>query len=156
MKRLLAALIFVLLSAPAYAQDFDEGLAAAERGDYAAALLEWRPLAERGYAEAQYYLGSMYDRGIGVRQDFAEAAKWYRRAANQDDADGQNNLGAMYFNGHGVPQDHVRAHMWFNLAAALDHQAANENRDFVAKQMKPADLSTAQRMARAWVKKHRR
>ena len=32
------------------AQDFDKGLAAAERGDYASALAEWRPLAEQGYS----------------------------------------------------------------------------------------------------------
>ena len=156
MKRLLAALIFVLLAAPAYAQDLDKGLAAAERGDYATALREWQPLAEQGYAEAQYYLGSMYDRGIGVGQDFAKAAKWYRRAAHQDDVDGQNNLGAMYLKGNGVPQDYVQAHMWFNLAAAQDHKAAIENRDIVAKQMTPAQIARAERMARQWVKKHRR
>ena len=79
-----------------------------------------------------------------------------RRAADQDDADGQNNLGAMYLNGNGVRQSYVRAHVWFRLAAAQDHRTANENRDFVAKQMTPDDLSMAQRMARKWVKKHRR
>ena len=156
MKRLLTALIFVLLAEPAYAQDFDKGLAAAERGDYATALREWRPLAEQGDAEAQYYLGAMYDRGIGVRQDLAEAAKWYRRAAHQDDADGQNNLGAMYLNGHGVPQDNVQAHMWFNLAAAQGNKPAIENRDFIATQMTPAQIAKAERMALEWVKKHRR
>jgi TPR repeat protein len=39
--------------------------------------------AEQGDAEAQYYLGLMYDRGQGVPQDHAEAVKWLRRAAEQ-------------------------------------------------------------------------
>jgi TPR repeat protein len=158
MKRVLMALVVCvpLLAAPSNAQDFETGLAAAERGDYEAALREWRPLANKGDAEAQYYLGSMYDRGIGVQQNYAEAAKWYRRAAELGDPDAQNNLGAMYINGNGVPLDYVQAHMWFNLAAARDNHSANENRDFIAKQMTPADLSKAERMALEWRKKHRR
>jgi hypothetical protein len=158
MKRVLPALVVLvpLLATPANAQDFEKGLAAAESGDYETALREWRPLAKKGDAEAQYYLGSMYDRGIGVQQDYGEAAKWYRRAAERGDADAQNNLGAMYINGNGVPLDYVRAHMWFNLAAAQDNKSANENRDIAAKQMTPADLSKAERMALEWRKKHPR
>ena len=98
----------------------------------------------------------MYDRGIGVRQDYAKAAKWYRRAAILGDADAKNNLGAMFINGHGVPQDHVRAHMWFSLAAAQDNESAIENRNFIANQMTPDDISKAERMAREWRKKHPR
>jgi hypothetical protein len=32
--------------------DRDEGIAAAQRGDYDTAMREWRPLAEQGYIEA--------------------------------------------------------------------------------------------------------
>ncbi len=52
------------LTAPAWA-GFDEGMAAYQRGDYATAIREWRPLAEQGHAEAQYNLGLMYDIGLG-------------------------------------------------------------------------------------------
>ena len=51
-------LLFVLGASSARA-GFDEGLAAHRRGDYATALREWRPLAQQGYASAQYNLGSM-------------------------------------------------------------------------------------------------
>ncbi len=70
------------LTAPAWA-GFDEGMAAAKRGDYATALREWRPLAKQGNAKAQHNLGVMYEIGEGVPQDFAEAVKWYRKAADQ-------------------------------------------------------------------------
>ena len=40
-------------------QDFQVGLDAFDRGDYATALREFTPLAERGHAAAQYWLGEM-------------------------------------------------------------------------------------------------
>ena len=40
--------------------DFDDGLAAYKKRDYATALREWQPLAEQGYAKAQGGLGVMY------------------------------------------------------------------------------------------------
>ncbi len=83
MKMPLIVLIVALgLIRPAWA-DFQDGLAAYQRGDYQTALREWRPLAEQGYAPAQYNIGSMYKNGHGVPQDYAEAARWYRRAAEQ-------------------------------------------------------------------------
>ncbi len=62
------------LTAPAWA-GWDEGVAAAKRGDYATALRELRPLAEQGHAVAQYNLGVMYNKGRGVPQDYAKAVK---------------------------------------------------------------------------------
>ena len=41
-------------------QDFQKGASAFERGDYATALREWRPLAEQGNASAQAMLGYLY------------------------------------------------------------------------------------------------
>ncbi len=70
------------LMAPARA-GWDEAEAAYQRGDYATAILEFRPLAEQGNAIAQYNLGLMYGKGQGVPQDYAEAVQWYRKAAEQ-------------------------------------------------------------------------
>src|SRR5512141_852563 len=49
-------LSLVCLVVPAWA-DFEAGMDANTRGDYATALREWRPLAEQGDALAQYNLG---------------------------------------------------------------------------------------------------
>ncbi len=65
------------------AQDFQKGAEAYQSGDFATALKEWVPLAERGNAVAQYNLGLMYANGQGVVQDGKQAAKWYRKAAEQ-------------------------------------------------------------------------
>ena len=154
MTRLIAAVVLlVALAAPAWA-GFNEGMAAYERGDYATALREWRPLAEQGDANAQYNLGIMYRNGRGVPRDFAEAARWYRKAAEQDYAPAQNSLGVMYDNGYGVPQDYVQAHMWFNLGATQGNKRALENRDIAAERMTPTQLAEAQRLAREWMAKH--
>jgi TolA-binding protein len=40
-------------------QDFQKGVDAYKTGDYATALREFTPLAERGHAAAQYWLGEM-------------------------------------------------------------------------------------------------
>jgi hypothetical protein len=118
MKRLPPALaVLLLLAMPAAAQDFGKGLEAYQRGDYAAALREWRPLAGQGDAAAQYKLGALYDDGQGVPQDHAEAARWYRKAAEQGHAWAQYKLGALYDDGQGVPQDHAEAMRWYRKAA---------------------------------------
>ena len=73
---------------------------------YETALNEWRPLAEQGNADAQFYLGLMYQRGYGVPQDNQQARHWWEKAAAQGLVDAQFNLGLIYENGEGVPQDH--------------------------------------------------
>jgi len=87
------------------------------RGDYAAALEEWRPLAELGDAEAQYNLGVMYDEGASLEKDLNKAAEWYRKAAEQGFVDAQANLGMMYYHGQGVDRDHEKAAHWLHRAA---------------------------------------
>ncbi len=57
--------------------------------------------------------------------------------------------------GHGVPQDYVQAHMWFNLTAARGDKLAKENRDIVAKQITPAQIAEAQRLAWDWKPKNK-
>ena len=146
---LLLALVVVLVAAPA-CTDFEAGEEAYDRGDYATALKEFRPLAERGDARAQFRLGVMYTMGQGVPQDDKEAARWYRLAATQGYAAAQYNLGVMYFTGIGVPRDVVRAHLWYSLAAAPGHENARRARDIVAKKMTPAQLADAQRLALEW------
>ena len=109
-------LLIVCLVVPAWA-DFQAGMDANNREDYATALREWRPLAEKGDALAQYNLGVLYRKGRGVPQDDVQARGWYAKAAAQGQAKAQFNLGTLYFNGEGVPKDYQQALRWFRLAA---------------------------------------
>ena len=130
------------------AQDLAKGLAAAQTGDFATALKEWRPLAEQGDATAQYHLGVTYTHGRGVLQDYAEAMKWYLRAAKQGQNNGRTGIGLLYEFGDGVLQDSVRAYMWYNIASANGDKPAAEWRDKIAAKVTTADISKAQPMAR--------
>ena len=81
MKRIaIAAVLLVMLVGPARA-GFDEGVAAYERGDYATALKEFRPLAEQGDADAQCDLGEHYAKGENSLQDVVAGHKWYSLCA---------------------------------------------------------------------------
>ena len=97
-----------------------------ESADFAIALREWTPLAEQGYAPAQYNLGQMYKKGYGVPQDYETAVKWYTLAAEQGDAFAQYNLGSMYKKGKGVPRDYKTAVKWYTLAAEQGRASAQE------------------------------
>ena len=72
-----AVFLALVLSGPVLAADYQAGWEAYERGDFAAALKEFRPLAEQGLAEAQADLAVMYLNGQGVPQDYARAMKGY-------------------------------------------------------------------------------
>ena len=80
-----------------WSADFQKGAAAYQNGDFATALREWKPLAEPRDADAQFNLGVMYQKGIGVLQDYKTAVKWYRLAAEQGFARAQNSLGILSF-----------------------------------------------------------
>ena len=98
MRRIAATLAVVgalLFGAGSACADFDDGVAAYERGDFATALQEFRPLAEQGDADAQTLIGMMYNEGLGVPKNDAEAVKWFHKAAEQGIAQAQFNLGSM-------------------------------------------------------------
>ena len=151
MKRVaLAALLLAALVVPARA-DFQDGVKAYNKGDYAAALKEWKPLAEGGHGDAQNNLGIMYDQGEAVAEDQAKAVRWFRDAARQGLSDAQNNLGRMYELGRGVDRDMVQAHKWYNIAVAKGNDAARRNAERVTQRLSDEELRAAREMARAWL-----
>lgn len=125
------------------AGSFEDGVAAAKRGDYTAAMRIFRPLADRGDAAAQNILGAMYGHGQGVSQDYAEALKWYRLAADQGNAQAQYNLGFKYENGIGVPQNQAEAVKWYGLAARQGNTQAQNNLEQLRAQIARASASSA-------------
>mgnify|MGYP001209586641 FL=1 len=50
-------------------------------------------------------------------------------------------------------QDNVRAYVWWNIAASSGDEMAVINRGIVAKQMTPAQIAQAQKLARKCVRK---
>ncbi|HVJ01022.1 MAG TPA: SPOR domain-containing protein [Sphingomonas sp.] len=92
----------VLLAAPARAQEdpVKTGVDAYQRGDYPAAVAQWRTAAARGDADAQFNLGQAYKLGRGVPPDMKQSEEWYRKAALQGHDDAETYYGlAMFENG---------------------------------------------------------
>jgi TPR repeat protein len=114
---LLIGLTLTVSGGIVHAGPYEDATAAYQRGDFATALRLVRPLAEQGFAKAQFNLGFMYDNGQGTAQDYREAIKWYRLAAEQGFAQARFNLGFMYDQGQGVAQDYLEALKWYRLAA---------------------------------------
>ncbi len=187
MKRaLLLAALLCSLSLTAGAQDFKKGVEAYQRGDYATALREWRPLAEQGHAKAQYRLGEMYLKGEGVIQNHDYALKWSLLAAKQGEAYAAYNeayaayniakilgggidgctqerliLGSycfseVYLYGPGAPIHFVGAYIWSSLAAAGGDRRAAQLRDLYSRNLSPAVLRTAQHAAEGLFEEIRR
>jgi tetratricopeptide (TPR) repeat protein len=77
----------------------------------------YRVRAEKGDAEAEFHLCSMYRVGQGVPQSYAEAIRWCRKAADQNYAKAQYGVGYLYYYGYGVDGDFTEALRWFHLAA---------------------------------------
>lgn len=85
-----------LIASPALA-DVKAGVDAWSRGNYAAAIREWRQPAIDGDADAQFNLGQAYKLGRGVPVDLKVAEDWYRRAALQGHLPAEDNYGLVMF-----------------------------------------------------------
>jgi TPR repeat protein len=97
-RRCLAGAILAanLALSPAWA-DVKAGVDAWQKGNFTAAIAEWRPMAEQGDADAQFNMGQAYKLGRGVTADLKAAQTWYEKAALQDHEEAQANLGLIMF-----------------------------------------------------------
>ncbi len=117
---LVAMLGAALMPAPASA-GLVEGLRKYEAGDYAGAILEWQPMAERGNADALFNLGQVYRLGRGVAADASLAIEYYRRAGDAGHAGARGALATLYYFDNGTRQKRGQAiALWRQAAAAGD------------------------------------
>jgi TPR repeat protein len=75
-------------------------------------------------------------------------------SANASSADALFCLGLVYCIGREVKQDYIAAHKWFNLAALKGSVEAKKYRGEIAREMSPAAIAEAQRLARDWISIH--
>jgi len=75
--------------------------------------------AKQGLAPAQFRLGGLYEKGIGVRKDLLRARDLYLVAAQKGNAKAMHNLAVLYAEGVSGAPDYESAAVWFRKAA--DH-----------------------------------
>jgi TPR repeat protein len=121
-----AALLWCAAPTPVVA-GMEEARTAYGRGDYATALREFRSLADKGNATAQFSIGVMYAFGRGIAKNHEDALRWYRRAAEQGHVKAQLNLGIMYEKGYSRHHGYDAAMKWYRAAAEQGNAAAQYN-----------------------------
>jgi TPR repeat protein len=127
--RTCASAFLLLAAGAAYAAtaDFQEGVAAFDRGDYAEALKRLEPIAAAGDADAQFRVAQMLRYGWGTTADAAAAGVWMRRAAEAGLPDAQAELGRMLRDGNGMKANPAEALTWLKRAAERGSGVAQLN-----------------------------
>jgi hypothetical protein len=125
-RGLLFCIALLVVALPSLA-DTASGIAALNRGDYAAALAQLKPEAEKGDPAAQVKYGVMLVHGHGVARDVNAAIEWFRKSAAQNHPEGQYMLGVAYDIGDAGNIDHVTAADWYRKAAEQGYADAQFN-----------------------------
>lgn len=112
--RMLGAIgAMLVLASPAHAFSVRAGVEAWQKGDHAAAIAIWGPLAAKGDADAAFNLGQAYRLGKGTPIDLKRAQTLLEQAARQGHVDAATTLGILLFqNG-----DRTAAMRWLRTAA---------------------------------------
>lgn len=103
MKKILLCVFILLMSVNVFASNVD--------------IKQLTEAANKGDAEAQFYLGFCFAYGDGVEQDYKQAIYWYTKAAEQDFIPAQIELGICYYYGYGVALNPKQGVYWFQKAA---------------------------------------
>ena len=90
-----------------------------DRANFETALQVWLMQAEQGDPKAQNYVGTIYQKGMGVSPNYTKAAEWYAKAAKQGYIRAQVNLGYLYEQGLGVKKDPQKSLEWYSRASGL-------------------------------------
>ena len=142
------AFLMIVAASVAHADNasFKKGEAAYAAGDFSDAVKIWRPLADKGDAQAQYAMGLLARRGLGVPRDPVAAAEWWRKAANQGHTTAQFNLGVLYEGGEGVRKSYDEAFKWYRLrprSAAIPTPSSISDLFYAAGRGTKRDLTAA-------------
>ena len=102
-KLAIAAVALAMMASPALA-DVKAGVDAWGRGEYDAAVKQWRDPALKGDPDAQFNLGQAYKMGRGVKADLIVALDWYKRAAAQGHLQAADSYGHLLHYRNRIPE----------------------------------------------------
>lgn len=81
------AVVAMMATMGSAAAQYDEALFAFNRGDFATAAKQFEEVAREGDPDAQYWLGRIYEGGLGRPRDPVTAYGWFERAAESGHQD---------------------------------------------------------------------
>jgi len=103
---------------------------------------------------AQYDLGVVYLKGMGVPKDNKQATDWFNKAADKGFPSAMTALGLMAEGGDGAAKNSVEAYKWLMLASIQGDPTAKNVIQTVAKELSPEQVEHAKKEAQFWVKAH--
>lgn len=118
--KILLFILSLVSSFSALGNDLELGIYELNRGEFKAAIEQFRPLVAEGYSPAQYQMGLVYQQGYGVPKDTIKALELFELSAKQNYPDAQFELALIYTEGKLVKQD-------LKKAFALTHKAAKKD-----------------------------
>lgn len=117
-----------LVATPLFAQELQDGIKAAEQGDYATARQIFEKHSIEGDPKAMFFMAQLIHFGLGVQKDEALAAQWYSRSADFGSMPGAFNAGVMYYQGIGnVELNMELGAKYLLMAAERNNLAAQYN-----------------------------
>lgn len=146
-KQIIVVLLLLLgsFSSLSQAGDLELGIYELNRGEFHAAIEQFRPLVAEGYAPAQYQMAIVHQQGYGVPKNGMKALKLLTLAAEQNYSDAQFELALIYSEGKLVKQDLKKSFeltykaakkglssAQFNLAVMYDNGTGVKQDDFKA------------------------
>jgi TPR repeat protein len=146
-KRVSLPVLITLMLTAGYAEaEFYAGRDAFRRGDYATALKELQPEADRNNPEAIAIIARMYQGGFGVKKDIAKATALFKRAAELGDPESAYDYGIARALGDGVEADLGEGLKWLYISQRL----GNEKAQTYLKTLKmPSELTAEARLEAA-------
>lgn len=112
MKKFTATTIAILLSVLSFnaaSADLKTGIFELNRGEFKAAMAEFQPLLDEGYAPAQYQVAMMHKNGWGMRKNLNKAYELLKLAAAQNYPDANFELAVMYTDGDPIEKNSKKA-----------------------------------------------
>jgi TPR repeat protein len=92
--------------------------------DYKKAAFWYKKSADNGNIEAQYSLGVLYLKGLGVEKDLDKATLLFIQAASEGNTKAQYSLAIRYLKGDGIEKNYYEAAKWLTRAAEKGHSNA--------------------------------
>ncbi len=108
----LIPLTILLLSSSITVQASESCTSLFEKGHYKPALKQCSVDAKHNSSKADYILGQLYIKGLGVQQNINKGLAHYRQAVLNNDVDSQIALGQY----HAANKQYLQSHIFFSLA----------------------------------------
>lgn len=109
------------------ADELDDGLKLLDKGEFKEAATLFAKSFENKKPDGGFYLGRMFELGIGTDADIRRSASIYSSASKLGSHKASNRLAMLYLEGKGVLQDYKQAAEYFKKAAEGEDKDAQFN-----------------------------